>query len=139
MMQLRLSVLLGLASLAVPAAAAEPAGRAVVVRGSVTLQSSDGGSRALAPGDFVYAGDGVSTEADAHVRLLMTDKSLLDLGSKSSIRVAEYALASNNRKANVKVVAGRLWARVRTWFGGESSYQVEGANAVAGVRGTELI
>ncbi|MBI3178495.1 MAG: hypothetical protein HYZ27_02465, partial [Deltaproteobacteria bacterium] len=75
-------------SLALPlvAAAAEPAGRAVSIRGDIKVKHAHDAAAPtddLKAGHEVHQGDVISTRAGAAVRLLMRDKSLLDLGPQS--------------------------------------------------------
>src|SRR5687768_2931252 len=70
-------------------------GRVVALRGKVTAQHAHGGDGGTAPlkaGDEVHATDVLQTDAGASLRLLMSDKSLLNLGEKSRVSLAAYTL-----------------------------------------------
>jgi hypothetical protein len=92
-------------------------------------------------GDAVLRGDSLRTGKESLARLLMRDNSLLTLGADTQLTLSEYrvAAARERRQARLKVLIGRLWARVTSVTGTEGAYQIETGNAVAGVRGTELV
>jgi len=116
------------------------AGRVVAVNGNVTLTRSDVPTP-VTRGDYIVQGDVIATGADGNVRLLMRDKSVLALTAKSSIAIAAYDVepATRKRRARLPVLVGRLWALVSKTVHPDASYEVTANNAVAGVRGTELV
>jgi hypothetical protein len=128
---------------AASAAAASPAtvGRIVAQSGAVTIERAAGPKVAAQRGDFVAQGDVVATGAQGSVRLLMRDKSVLALTANSRLRFTAYEVRpeQKSRRARLTVLAGRLWAMVTEAVHPEASYEVESGNAVAGVRGTELV
>jgi hypothetical protein len=119
------------------------AGQVVVVRGNVTVRNAPargGDLRAAAVGTSLYTADVIETGPSSAVRLLMNDKTLIDLGERSRIALQNYAVAWNKRERDVslRLFVGRVWSRVSSLFGGGSRYEVVGSNAVAGVRGTQF-
>ncbi len=115
-------------------------GRVVVVRGQATARHTHGGQEADTPlkaGDAIHASDVVQTGQGAALRLLMADKSLIDLGERSRLSLATYGVQQRERKASVRLWIGRVWARVAGGFG-DKSFEVGTENAVAGVRGTSF-
>lgn len=123
------------------AAQANGVGRAVIVRGSVGVARGSGESVSLVIGDRLQEGDTVEVGEHGFARLLMKDGSLLDLGSgtRIALSVYEYSQAAKRRRASLRVFIGRVWARIAKAFAGEPSYVLNSDNAVAGVRGTELV
>ncbi|OGR13955.1 MAG: hypothetical protein A2341_04495 [Deltaproteobacteria bacterium RIFOXYB12_FULL_58_9] len=120
---------------------AEPVGRVVALSGAVAVQRSDASMMALARGDYVEEGDIIETQEASNVRLLMRDKSVLALAGNSRFEIASYSVQPKDkrRKAKLKILVGKLWAFVTEAVHPDATYQVETANAVAGVRGTELV
>lgn len=139
------SLILGgafLFALPAPADAAKTAGRVVSVRGEVTCRLSEGGSEPVTRGYQVEAGDTLVTGEIASVRIVMSDKSILALGPNTEVRLAAYGRERRSRRfsARLRLGAGRIWARVSKWLGADQRrFEVETANAVAGVRGTEFV
>jgi hypothetical protein len=123
------------------AAEAGGVGRAVIVRGSASVARASGESASLVAGEWLVQGDTVEVGDGSFVRLLMKDESLLDLGARSRITLSvyDYSRIEKRRKASIRVFLGRVWARVAKAFAGDPSYVINGENAVAGVRGTELV
>jgi hypothetical protein len=117
-------------------------GRVVNARGSVhTFSSAEDPGTPLTRGSGVREGAIVKTGADGSLRLLMNDKSILDLGPGTQITIQKYRVDSTEKKRSVglQLIVGRLWARVTKSFGGGRDFDVRTGTAVAGVRGTELI
>ncbi len=117
------------------------AGRVAAVTGGAFVQHTHAGAAAdvaLHRGDVLHEGDVVRTTAGATLRVLMADKSMLDLGESSRVSLARYSVNARERKASIKLWVGKLWARVASSLVGEKSFEVSTGNAVAGVRGTEF-
>lgn len=115
-------------------------GRVVATSGEVSLTRSQTATP-IERGAYLLAGDVVKTGADGTVRMLMRDKSVLALPARSSIRISAYDVdaATRKRRARLTVIVGRLWALVTKTVNPDASYEVSTENAVAGVRGTELV
>ncbi|MEM6531709.1 MAG: FecR family protein [Myxococcota bacterium] len=133
-----MNTMLIMAALAANGFAAE----AIAVRGQVEVIAA--GTDDVAPvlrGSKIRVGDSIVTGTASAVRLLMDDKSVIDLASDTSFLIQDYSIdrTARRRKGSVKLSLGRMWARVSGWFGGSNSYEVNSPNAVAGVRGTEFI
>lgn len=138
----RCSLGLALLTTAVTAAAATstPVGRVLSARGSATLKGPGGGSSVeLTRGVRVYAGDLIQTGADSSVRLMLNDKSVIDIGANTELSLESFKRAKKVRRDSLRLIVGRVWARVTALFGAGSSFEVDTETAVAGVRGTEFI
>jgi hypothetical protein len=111
------------------------------VRGSVGVTRASGESASLVTGDSLLQGDTIDVGDGGFARLLMKDDSLLDLasGTRMTLSVYDVSRQERRRQASIRVFIGRLWARVAKAFSGEPSYVINSDNAVAGVRGTELV
>ena len=124
------------------AARAEAVGRVLAMRGGASIKPAGAKEfQALARGQDVTEGAVIKTDGGGAARLLMNDRSILDLGPSSHITVARYQVdrAQKKRSVGIHVFVGKLWARVTNVFGQDKNYEIHTANAVAGVRGTELI
>lgn len=130
--------------LCLPSLAYADVGRVISLRGEASITRGTTGSYeriALERGTTVEQGDQIRTDADAAVRIVFSDRSLLNIGPNASVVIQDYTVAKSERRRRVgiKLWAGRAWARVTTWFGsGDSRFEVKTPNAVAGVRGTEF-
>ena len=125
-------------------ASAAQAGRVVALRGKAwkTVPGAEVPARTpLVGGDRLHEGDVVSTDADSSARLLMSDKSILDVGPRTRVTIKTYQTSPKERKRKVGLTVwlGRLWARVTKSTGGGVDFRVSSPNAVAGIRGTELV
>jgi len=130
--------------IAAPMAHAAVAGRVLEVRGkALAWPKGDVTAKplVLTVGADVPEGAIIRTAEGATVRLVMQDKSLLNLGPSTELRLTRYRVAAKEKKRSVgvRLMAGRLWARVTSVFGGDRNFAVQTENAVAGVRGTEFV
>ncbi len=121
-----------------PASAADMGGRVSQLRGEVVARGQDS-QRSLRVGDEVHEGDTIEVSSAGFVQLVMSDRSLLDLGAGARVSLTAYrARGETPRKARLKVWLGKLWARVQS-VASDERFEVETENAVAGVRGTEFV
>lgn len=124
--------------------AAEPgrAARVLGVRGTATLlDESTGTKRPVEKGMVLRERSTIETKADAAVQLRLGDGSVLGVGPSARMTVDAFEYEpQKKRKVSFKVGVGKVWARVTSWFGGGTNdFSISTNNAVAGVRGTELI
>jgi len=89
---------------------------------------------AAAAGAKIANGSRVKTEATATAKLTYPDGSVVDVKSGSELIVRVVT----GRPSGVTLFAGRVWSKVAKGAGGDTKFEVESANAVAGVRGTEF-
>lgn len=106
--------------------------------GKATLTSGGEGKPApLALGAKVFEGDVVETKADAKAELKMKDGSVIRIGPSSKLELkAAYFGEKGEKTFSARLFFGRVWTKVTGLVGGESKFEVETDNAVAGVRGT---
>jgi type III secretion system FlhB-like substrate exporter len=91
-------------------------------------------------GDNVYVGDVINTSSEGAVKILMRDKSIVDLGASSLFKVDEYLQNNgNNRKAKLNLAFGKVRVAVTRKIEGGGSFQVKTRGATMGVRGTEFV
>ncbi len=116
------------------------AARVISLRGRAVLDNPGAGAPvALERGTRLYASDHISTEAESSVRLLLTDRSIIDVGASTTLNIGEVAVTKGKRVISLRLTVGRIWSRVSTFFSGETQFEVQTKTAVAGVRGTEFV
>jgi len=132
---------LALLLLLAPAAASaeDSAGMVVASRGEV-LALSNGGSRELKQGDFVYQSDEIMTSGRSFAVLQFTDGAKVTVRPDSTLIIEQYLYAGNDSDAaTLNLVEGGL--RVITGAMAKSNpenYKVRTPVALMGVRGTEF-
>jgi hypothetical protein len=126
--------------------AKELAGEIVSVSGMVFIrQDKQSGSAPKSPprakpGENVYSGDVINTSSEGSVKILMRDKSIIDLGPSSLFKVDEYQHQhGGDRKAKLNLAFGKLRVAVTKKIENGGKFQVKTNGATMGVRGTEFI
>jgi len=102
------------------------------------IRERAGTSAPLRQGDGVVLGDVVVTDADAKVKLLLADDSVLAIGPRSRVVIDQLAVQPTSRTVQLRVLAGRFKVAIAKFLGGSSQYEIRTPTAVAGVRGTVL-
>jgi len=121
---------------------AAPAGKAVSVSGSVLVRNEDGGSSAktLKPGDQIEKGTVINTASNGNAKILMSDKTIMDLGASTLFKVDEYQLNSTeDRKITMSLPYGKMRAAVGNPVGAKGRFTIRTRSATMGVRGTEFV
>jgi len=116
-------------------------GRAVSFEGDVRITHwrEDAPEAPLVPGEKVFEGDLIRTGDNSRARVLLSNSSVVSIGSNAEVTMTQRkGKVTRKRTMGVKVALGRIWARVSSFFGSESSFEVTTPNAVAGVRGTSF-
>ncbi|WP_163649479.1 FecR family protein [Modicisalibacter sp. 'Wilcox'] len=127
--------------LAVPAFAAEPAGKVAFVTGKVSLFRDDA-EHTPQTGDSVYPGDRFETAAGSHIHLRMVDGAFISLRSNSALRLDAYRYTPDypsRSRAHVTLlhgvarsVTGEIGARDKAHF------RFNTPVAAIGIRGTDF-
>jgi len=119
------------------AAGEEAPGQVTFVSGEAT-RSAGGKAEKLAVGAKVFAGDVIETQGRTRLELTLRDQSVVRFGPRSRVVLgaAVFGRSVEERKVAARLVAGEVWAKVAKAVGGDSRFEVQTANAVAGVRGT---
>jgi len=128
-------VALGLAALA--ADAAPPPGQVTFLSGEAS-RSGGGKTEKLQRGSAIFENDTVETQSRTRLEITLRDQSVVRVGPRSQVQIsaAVFGRSLDDRKVAARLLVGDLWARVAKAMGGEARFEVETANAVAGVRGT---
>ena len=141
MMSRVLAVLALAASMAAssPVIAQDSSGMVVASRGEV-IALSNGGSRELKQGDFVYVSDEIMTTNRSFVVLQFQDGAKVTVRPDSTLIIEQYLYNGNAEdEAELNLVSGGL--RVITGAMAKSNpenYKVRTPVALMGVRGTEF-
>ena len=132
-------ILLGALAASPLAIAQDRSGMVVASRGEV-IAMSNGGSRELKQGDFVYVNDEIMTSNRSFAVLQFTDGAKVTVRPDSTMIIEQYLYAGNdNDEATLNLVSGGL--RVITGAMAKTNpenYKVRTPVALMGVRGTEF-
>jgi hypothetical protein len=142
---LSLSAIIASASVA-SAAEDDYIARAVSVSGKVLARGEGGGNVQMAflkPGDKLYKGSIVNTGSNGAVKLLMTDRTILDLGPSSLFKMNDYQLKPGevgDRKVDMSLDYGTVRASVNEKLTtSKAKFTIRTKAATMGVRGTEFV
>ena len=130
-----------LLALALPLAAAEPAGVIKTVKGQVSIERA-GAIAAAAPGAKVQAGDRIVTGPDGRVGVTLQDNTLLSAGPNSTLDLNAFAFDSTThagaidasvKRGTLAVVSGKIAKQ------SPETVRFRTPNAILGVRGTSFV
>ena len=132
------ALLLAAALWAAPAGAASPPSGSVTFLSGEATRQAGGKAEKLASGSLVYQDDLVETGVRTRLEVKLPDRSVIRLGPQSKLRLttAVFGKGVADRKVSASLLVGQIWAKVEKVVGGESRFEVQTRNAVAGVRGT---
>ncbi len=110
---------------------------AISVDGQVTFEV-DGIVNTVEKFDEIPERAIVTTGPDSSVSLRFKSGSMVRLASLTQIELAElvHGATAGKRKEKIKVLTGRLWARIMKLLGQDSHFEIITKHAAAGVRGT---
>ncbi len=119
---------------------AGPAGVAKLVRGTVEA-TGPSGTRALTLNGIVSEGEVVKTGEKSFVKLTMNDKSQLNIGPQSEMKIEKF---SGNDSSILELVRGQVRSQVSKDYlqikdKTKSKLFITTKNAVMGVRGTDFL
>jgi hypothetical protein len=139
-----LCILLRVQSALAGDAAQTIAGNIVSVSGKVMIrQESAGASKSLRPalpGKEVFVGDIITTPSDGRIKLLLKDRSIMDIGPSTLFKMDQLkARANGQRKVDTTIAYGSLRTGVTRKLDKESHFKVRTSSATMGVRGTEFV
>jgi len=91
----------------------------------------------LAKESKVLPRDTIRTGKKSRVEIVLVDKSIIRLGSRSKVKLTKALYAgSTTKQFSAKMMRGKAYAVVSKLLGSDAEFKVETSNAVAGVRGT---
>ena len=124
---------------------AESAGEIVSVSGNALIRQENqkGKSEApfqLKPGQNVYAGDVINTGSDGAVKILLKDKSIVDVGASALFKVEKFKLNhGSDREVDLDMKFGKMRIGVSKKITGQGKFNIKTRAITMGVRGTELV
>lgn len=95
----------------------------------------------LKAGDKIYKGSIVNTSSSGAVKILMTDRTIIDLGPSALFKVNDYQLnKGGDRKVDIGVDYGQVRASVNQPISSDKGkFTIRTKSATMGVRGTEFV
>ena len=140
------TTLVALTSATARAAEDDYIARAVSVSGKVLARGEGGGNvqmTFLKVGDKLYKGSIVNTGSNGAVKLLMTDRTILDLGPTSLFKMNDYQFKqgeAGDRKVDLSLDYGTVRASVNEKLTtAKAKFSIRTKAATMGVRGTEFV
>jgi hypothetical protein len=97
--------------------------------------------RTAKAGDSVFAQDVINTGSDGRIKVLMKDKSIIDLGPSALFKIDHFKGKNGaaDREVDVSMVYGTMRAAVTQKLEGKGKFKVKTPSATMGVRGTEFV
>jgi hypothetical protein len=117
-------------------------GHVVTAQGGALIRSERPGGRPIRvakAGDEVFVGDTVNTASSGNVKLLLVDKTIIDIGSSALFTVKKVEGGGPGRKIEVGLPYGTARAAVAQPLGAGGEFRVRSSAATMGVRGTEFV
>lgn len=125
------------------AEAREVAGKIVSLSGTVLVRNIKDEKSVMTKakvGDEIAEGSVINTDSSGSVKLLLTDKSIIDLGPSTLFKVDEYTLKNGaDRKVGLTMDYGKIRASVNSKVSPMGKYGVRAKSVTMGVRGTEFV
>lgn len=110
------------------------------LNGAAWLKLPDGSKLPAGVGTVIYERDTLQTEKTGKVFIEFKDGNLAQVQADTIVRVEQYEMAEEKRKAVIELLKGQLRNQVKQKYNGQTtSYQVKTKTAVAGVRGTDFV
>lgn len=124
-----------------------PAGKAVSVSGKVLIRKdgeAESTARKLRPGDIVHVGEVINTSSDGKTKIMLEDKTIIDLGSSALFKVGKFkpgtpAAGGGDREVELDMMYGTLRSSVTKKVQGKGKFNIRTPSATMGVRGTEFV
>jgi|GEM_PF-3281587 len=121
--------------------AREVAGEIASVSGIVFIRAENSAKqsalKSAKPGDLVYSGDVINTSSNAALKILLKDRSVVDLGPSTLFKVNEFKKAGgDDRKVELQVAFGSVRAAITQKLKGAGAFKIRTPSATMGVRGT---
>lgn len=117
-------------------AGAQTNGKLTQSQGAVFVKAGENAEQPGKVGETLPGGTRIRTGADGNAEVVFPDGSKMQV--RPSTQVALSGAKRAEQKSSVVLFFGRVWSKVTRSVGGETNYEVNTPNAVAGVRGTEF-
>lgn len=123
----------------VQAFAASNVAKVIVFKGKVYAVSKDNKKTLIKQGEWLREGTKVQTSPKSFVRLKFIDKSQMNVGPESEVKIEKF---SKDKAGVISVLKGKLRSKVSKDYlqmeEGKSKLFVKSKNAVMGIRGTDF-
>lgn len=113
----------------------------LVTRLAGVVQSQFGGAGKwfeIAVSKRLTNGDRARTLDNSRAKIQLADQSVITLGEKTMVEMSKFQLSDRSRTVQVKVITGRIRAKVGEFVGQKSEFEVQTPNAVMAAKGTEF-
>lgn len=124
------------------AESAEIVGKIVTSNGTVIIkkEGSDEAPRSVRSGDPIYEGDVINTSSSASVKLLLSDRTVVDVGPSTLFSLKEFKNKNvSDRKVELEMPYGKVRTNITKPVGNGGTFNIRTQTATMGVRGTEII
>jgi hypothetical protein len=119
------------------------AGKVVSVEGNVLVRQdglAGGKAQAMKPGFVVKEGDVINTASDGKAKILLEDKTILDIGPSALFKVQKFdGKNGNDRNVDLSMPYGTTRVSVSKPIAPGGKFQIRTRTATMGVRGTEFV
>jgi len=127
----------------ISSAYAQDAGKVITVVGKVSYTTKDGGgAQPLTTGKVLQVGWSIKTEADGKAKLLLTDRTVIDLTPSTEFKVEQFKQDGKdtlNREVSLAVKVGKIRSSVNSPVSEKGKFLIKTKSTTMGVRGTEFI
>lgn len=107
------------------------------VKGKVEVRKTGKKNREVKKDSTASVGDRIVASKDANATLRLFDGSELKIDPKTDFRLTKLTEGEKDKNIGFKLLAGKLWAKVKKLTSRHSSFEIEAGGVVCGVRGTE--
>lgn len=125
------------------ASASEVAGQIVSVKGRVLIRREEKGAgpaQFARAGSDVRQGDIINTPSNGGVKILLKDKTVVDLGPSALFDISHFkANSGKDREVGLGLAYGSIRASVTQKIEGKGKFNVKTRAVTMGVRGTEFV
>lgn len=122
------------------ASSQDPIGRLVNVSGTVEIQGASG-KRTAVTGGKIYEKESIVTPAGAQAKVMLNDRSVIDIGPSSSFSFDEFKSGPTpaSRHVSLGLAYGKIRSAINTPVSGEGRFKLRTKGIIMGVRGTEIV
>lgn len=111
-----------------------------IKKGQAISVFPDGSTAQIKRGEWLVEGTVVKTKARSFVKLIFIDKSTMNVGPKSEMKIERFR---NDEAGIINVISGKIRSQVSKNYlnmdKGKSKLFIKNKNAVMGIRGTEIM
>jgi len=120
-------------------AARNEAGKVETVTGGVTITAPDRTTRTPKPGDVLYEGDAIATNATGELQAEMLDSGVIAVRPNTQMSITKYQAQGDANDTSVFGLLKGSFRSITGWIGknNPSRYSINTPTATIGVRGTD--